>query len=89
MKNEFLRDYMKILDSTFIRTSTTDKQQQLTCRQPELCTLMVKVLTYYHVVNLTPPSGIGCLMVYITSQHRQTEVRPSWTERRAPQSPGD
>ena len=50
---------------------------------------MVKVLTYYHVVNLTPPSGIGCLMVYITSQHRQTEVRPSWTERRAPQSPGD
>ena len=27
------------------------KQQQLTCRQPELCTLMVKVPRYYHVVN--------------------------------------
>ena len=27
------------------------KQLQLTCRQPELCTLMVKVPRYYHVVK--------------------------------------
>ena len=34
------------------------KQQQLTCRQPELCALMVKVPRNYHVVK-SPGGGGG------------------------------
>ena len=53
--NKLLRDkvirFWNSIQCIYQNQHHRHKQQQLTCRQPELCTLMIKVPRYYHVVN--------------------------------------